>query len=94
MKSAQIRSFLWSVKSSVFGPYSRSVVYQNNLSFSEFLHLDNFAKVCHKKLQVLVTEVYKVKNGIATEIMENSFELQNTLYNLRSSSNQFRREDI
>ena len=45
-------------------------------------------------MQVLATEIYKVKNGIAPEIIKNIFELQNPLYNLRSSCNQFRRENI
>ena len=38
-----------------------------------------------KNLQVLVTEIYKVKNGIAREIMRDIFELQNPSYNLRSN---------
>ena len=46
-----------------------------------------------KKLQVLETEIYKIKNGIAPEIMKDIFELQNPSYNLRSSCNQFRREN-
>ena len=45
-------------------------------------------------MQVLVTEIYKVKNGIAVDIMKDIFDLRNTLYNLRSSCNQFRRENI
>ena len=36
------------------------LVYQNNLSFSELLNLDNFVTVHQKNLQVLVTEIYKV----------------------------------
>ena len=36
------------------------LVYQNNLSFSEVLYLDNFVTVHQKDLQVLVTEIYKV----------------------------------
>ena len=47
-----------------------------------------------KNLQVLVTEIYKVKNGIASEIMENILELQNPSYKLISSCNQFRRKNI
>ena len=43
-----------------------------------------------KNLQVPVTEIYKVKNGIALEIMENILELQNPSYKLISSCNQFR----
>ena len=68
--------------------------YQNNLSFSELLDLDNPVTVHQKNLQVLVTEIYKVKNGIAPEIMKDIFELQNPSYNLRSTCNQFRRENI
>ena len=61
------------------------LVYQNNLSFSELLDLDNSVTVHQKNLQVLVTEIYKVKNGIAPEIMKDIFEQQNPLHNLRSS---------
>ena len=57
------------------------LVYQNNLSFSELLNLDNSLKVQQKNLQRLVTEIYKVKNGIAPEIMKEIFELQNPSYN-------------
>ena len=47
------------------------LVYQNNnLSFSELLDLDHSVTVHHKNLQVPVTEIYKVKNGIAPEIMK------------------------
>ena len=70
------------------------LVYQNNLSFSELLDLDNSVTVHQKNLQVLVTEIYKVKIAIAPEIMKDIFELQNSSYNLRSSCNQFRRENI
>ena len=69
------------------------LVYQNNLSFSELLDLDNSVTVHQKNLQVLVTEIYKVKNGIAPEIMKDIFELQNPSYNLRLSCNQLRREN-
>ena len=67
------------------------LVYQNNLSFSGLLDLDNSVAVHQKNLQVLVTEIYKVKNGIAPDIMNDIFEPQNSSYNLRSSCNQFRR---
>ena len=70
------------------------LVYQNNLSFSVLLDLDNSVTVHQKNLQVLVTEIYKVKNGIAPEIMKDIFELQNPSYNLRLTCNQFRRENI
>ena len=67
------------------------LVYQNNLSFSELLDLDNSVTVHQKKF--LVTEIYKVKHAIAPEIMKAIFELQNPSYNLRSSCNQFRRKN-
>ena len=51
------------------------LVYQNDFSFSELLDLDNSVTVHQKKLQVLVTEIYKAKNGIAPEIMKDIFEL-------------------
>ena len=70
------------------------MVYENNLSFSELLDLVNFVKKHQKNLQLLVTEIYKVRNGIAPEIMRDIFELRYPLYNLRSSCNQFRRENI
>ena len=41
-----------------------------------------------------MTEMHKVKNGIAPEIMKDIFEQQKPLYNLRSSCNQFGRENI
>ena len=37
------------------------LVYQNNLSFSELLHLDNSVILNQKNSQVLVTEIYKVE---------------------------------
>ena len=68
--------------------------YHNNLNISEFLHLANSATVHHKKLSVLVTEFYKVKNGTAPEITKSFFELQNILCNLKLSINQFRRQNV
>ena len=47
-----------------------------------------------KKLEVLETEIYNYKNGIAQEIMKDIFELQNPSYNLRSSCNQLKRQQI
>ena len=39
------------------------LVYQKNLSFSELLDLDNSVTMHQKNLQVLVTEIYNVKNS-------------------------------
>ena len=62
------------------------LVCKNNSSFSEFLSFsdsDNSATVRHKNLHVLVTEICKVKNGIAPEIIKYALELKNPLNNLR-----------
>ena len=65
-----------------------------SLTFSELLDLDNSVAVHQKNVQVLLTEIYKVKNGIAPEIRKDIFKLQNPSYSLRSSCNEFRRENI
>ena len=70
------------------------LVYQNRLSFSEILDLDNSVTGPLKNLQELVTEIYKVKNEMGPDIMKDIFELHNPLHNLRSSCNQFWRENI
>ena len=45
--------------------------------------------VHHKNLQILVPEIFKVKNDLAPDIMKDVFELKKTPYNLRSESNHF-----
>ena len=51
-------------------------------------------KVRHKNLQVLVTEIFKVKNNLAPDIMKDVFELKEPPYNLRSESNHFTRRNV
>ena len=68
------------------------LVYQNkNLSFSELLELDNAVTIHQRNLQVLVTEIFKVKNNLSPEIMKQVFDFQEPYYNLRSKTSQFRR---
>ena len=62
--------------------------------FSELLDLDNSVSVKQKNFQVLVTEIYKVKNKIVSKITKDIFELQNPSYNLRLSCNQLRGENM
>ena len=45
--------------------------------------------VHQKNLQVLVTEIFKVTNNLAPDIMKDVFELKEPTYNLRSESNHF-----
>ena len=46
-------------------------------------------KVHHKNLQVLVIEIFKIKNNLAPDIMKDVFELKEPPYNLWSESNHF-----
>ena len=71
------------------------LVYQNkNLSFSELLELDNAVTIHQRNLQVLVTEIFKVKNNSSPEIMKQVFDFQEPCYNLRCVNSQLRRENI
>ena len=71
------------------------LVYQNkNLSISELLELDNAVNIHQRNLQVLVTEICKVKNSLSPEIVKQVFDFQDPYYNLRSETSQFRRENI
>ena len=59
------------------------LVYQNkNLSFSELLELDNTVTMHQRNLQVLVTEIFKVKNNLSPEIIKQVFDFQEPYYNL------------
>ena len=49
--------------------------------------------VHYKNLQVLVTEIFKVKKDLASYIMKDVFELKESPYNLRSESNHFTRRN-
>ena len=46
-------------------------------SFKQLLEKDHSVTVHQKSLQVLVTEIFKVKNNLAPDIMKDVFELKN-----------------
>ena len=50
--------------------------------------------VHHKILQDLVTEIFKVENDLAPDIMKNVFGLTEPPYNLRSESNHLTRLNV
>ena len=52
-----------------------------NSSFEELLRKDNTVSV-HQNLQVLATEIFKIKNNIAPEILNEIFQSRASLYNL------------
>ena len=71
------------------------LVYQNkNLSFSELLELYNAVIKHQRNLQILVTEVFKVKNKLSPEIKKYVIDFQEPYYNVCSENSQFRMENI
>ena len=71
------------------------LVYQNKkLSFGELLELDNAVTIHQRDLQVLVTEIFKVKTNLSPKIMKQVFDFQEQYYNLLSETSQFRWENI
>ena len=71
------------------------LVYQNNkLTFDDLLKLDNSVTKHQRNLQILATEIFKVKNSLAPEIMTEVFEIKEPHYNLRSEASHFKRENV
>ena len=71
------------------------LAYQNeNLSFSELIELDNAVTIQQRKLQVLVTEIFKVQNNSSPEIMKQVFDFQEPYHNVGPVTSQFRRKNI
>ena len=56
------------------------------MSFQELLIEDNSVKIHHRNLQKLVTEIFKVKNGLLPELMNEVFEFIERPYSLRTTS--------
>ena len=48
----------------------------NKSSFKQLLEKDHSVIVHHKILQVLVIEIFKVKNNLAPDIMKDAFEVK------------------
>ena len=61
----------------------RLVYKGGHCSFVELLNKDNAVSIHHRNLQILVTEMYKVKNNLSSTIMSNIFPENNTVYDLR-----------
>ena len=71
------------------------LAYQNeNLSFSELIELDNAVTIQQRKLQFLVTEIFKVQNNSSPEIMKQVFDFQEPYHNVGPVASQFRRKNI
>ena len=63
------------------------IIYKDfNSSFQELLIKDNSLNIHHRNLQKLVTEIFKVKNGLSPELMNDVFEFIEKPYSLRTTS--------
>ena len=66
----------------------------NKLTFGDLLKLDNSVTIHQRSLQILTTEIFKVKSSLAPEIMTEIFEIKEPHYNLGSQANHFKRENV
>ena len=55
-------------------------------SFQELLRKDNTVSIHHRNLQLLATEIFKIKNNMAPEILSEIFQSRTSSYNLRKNS--------
>ena len=60
-------------------------------SFENLLKKDNSVSIHHRNIQALVTEMFKVKNNIAPEIMKELFAPKISSYDLRNNDSIMRR---
>ena len=63
-------------------------------TFLELLRKDNFVAIHQWSLQVLATEICKVKNDLSYKIMKKFFELKELSYSLRPHRNYSVRENV
>ena len=61
------------------------IVYRNNsLCFDQLLQIDKSYNIHHKNIQTLAIELYKVKNNLQNQIIQEILEKRQTVdYNLR-----------
>ena len=62
-------------------------------SFQDLLKKDNSVSIRHRNIQVLGTEMFKIKNNIAPEIMKELFASKTSPYDLRNN-NSFKRRRV
>ena len=66
---------------------SLRIVYgDRHSSFNELLERDNSVSIHQRNLQMLLIEMYKVKCGLAPQIMSEVFTLRNKVYDLRNNT--------
>ena len=57
----------------------------NSSSFQNLLKKDNLVSIHHKNIQALASEMFKVENNIALEIMQELFASKISRYDLRNN---------
>ena len=63
------------------------ITYGDRLSsFENLLKKDNSVSIHHRNIQALATEMFKVKNNIAPEIMKELFTSKMSSYDLRNNN--------
>ena len=65
----------------------RTTYNDSKSTFEELLNKDNSVSIHHKNLQVLAIEMFKIKNNMAPEFLNEIFQNRALLYNLRTNSN-------
>ena len=61
------------------------LIYQDNSNFEVLLEKQQDFSIHQRNLQVLMTEIYKIVNGIAPPIMNSLFKFHLNQHNLRNS---------
>ena len=62
-------------------------------SFQDLLKKDNSVSIHHRNIQVLATEMFKIKNSIAPEIMKELLAPKMSPYDLRNN-NSFKKRGV
>ena len=72
----------------------RLVYKDNKLTFNDLLELDNSVTIPQRNLQIHTTEIFKVKNSLAPEVMTEVFEIKESYYSLHSEASHFKIENV
>ena len=78
-------------------PHERAIrlVYKDNkLTFNDLLELDNSITINQQNLQILPTEIFKIKSLVVPEIMTKVIDIKELYCNLRSEASHFKREKV